>query len=73
MKTIELPEDRADYLTRLIVGVREQIAEDPETIKAKEDYGDEVLIGKWIDAELLCSVVEIDILGLAPDPIHQEG
>jgi len=59
-----LTEERKDYLRRLVSGVRRQIDQDPETIKAREECGDGCLIGTWIDASLLCLVVEKDVLRL---------
>ena len=55
-------EIRKDYLKRLIAGVREAKERDPDTIKAKEELGSQVTIAKWVDAELLCMVIENEIL-----------
>ncbi len=55
-------EARKDYLRRLIDGVRDQMASDPETVTAKLINGDETITSRWIDAELLCSVIECEIL-----------
>lgn len=60
----DMNEDRKDYIRRLIVGVREQIAKDPETIEINEqvtEYGD-LTPAKWVDADLLCSVIEKEVL-----------
>ena len=50
-------EAERDYLTRLIAGVREQ---------AEKEYGvfdgEPTIPPKWLDAVLLCDVVERDIL-----------
>ena len=54
--------DKLDYMRRLIDAIMKQIAEDPETIQAVKDYGDEVLISKWVDVELLCMTVEREVL-----------
>ena len=64
---IEVDEVRLDYLKRLIKGVRKQTDKDPETIEAKEELGDEVTIARWVDANLLCMVIEKDILGIEDD------
>lgn len=47
-----------DYMRRLISGVRQQIKKDPDTIKACNDCGDDVTIARWIDASILCDVIE---------------
>lgn len=61
---VALTDERKDYLRRLIAGVRRMIDKDPETINAREEFGEECITGKWIDASLLCLVVEKDILHL---------
>lgn len=55
---------RKDYMMRLIAGVRESIDKDPDIIKAREEHGSEVINGVWLDAELLCRVVEEEVLGI---------
>lgn len=60
----ELSPKRKDYLKRLIAGVRRQVDKDPTTIEVRAEYGDECTPARWIDAELLCSVIESDILGI---------
>lgn len=67
-----LSDKRKDYLRRLIAGVRRQIDQDPETIKAREECGDELIIGTWVDASLLCLVVEKDVLHLPADSIAKD-
>ena len=47
-----------DYIHRLIACVRQQIANDPDTINACNDCCDSVLISRWADASILCDVVE---------------
>ena len=61
MKTI--PEDKLDYMRRLIAEIRKQIARDPKVIEAKKMYGDEICINKWVDVELLCMTIETEVLG----------
>lgn len=53
---------RKEYLLRLIRGVRKQIENDPETVAAKKELGDEVTIGKWADATFLCDIVEQEVI-----------
>lgn len=53
--------DREDYIRRLIAGIRKEIEEDPDTIRAKAESG-EVTIWRWVDVELLCLVIEKEIL-----------
>ena len=59
-----LPRNRADYIARLIVQIRNQIEKDPDAIKAKLEFGEEVTISKWLNVTLLCDVVESDVLPL---------
>lgn len=54
--------DRKDYIRRLIAGIRKEIEEDPDTIRAKAEDGD-VLINRWLDVSLLCLVIEEEVLG----------
>jgi hypothetical protein len=56
------PSVRVEYLKKLISGVRRAIADDPDTITAKAEYGDDITIGRWVDASILCDVVERDLL-----------
>ena len=51
-----------DYLRRLIIGVRKEMVKDPETIEAKAALGDEIMVHRWVDAELLCMTIEKDVL-----------
>lgn len=51
--------DRVDYLKRLIVGIREEIEK-----HSTEIHGDKCTPSEWVDAWLLCSVVEKEILGV---------
>jgi len=60
------PTIRKDYIRRLIAGVRKQMAKDPRTIEAVKEFGEEVTIGAWLDASILCCVIEKDILGIDP-------
>ena len=53
---------RKEYLTRLIAQVRKQIAKDPDTIAAAKEVGEVVIIGRWLDATLLCNIIEDEIL-----------
>ena len=55
---------RKEYLARLIKGVREQRATDPDTIQAQKDCGgyEDVTIARWIDASILCDVIEEEVL-----------
>lgn len=54
---------RKEYLSRLIEGVRKQITEDPDTIQAQQECGyDDITIARWIDATLLCAVIEEEVL-----------
>ena len=53
---------RKDYLKRLIEGVRYVMENDPEMIQAKAVFGDEATPSKWLDATLLCKVIEDEIL-----------
>jgi hypothetical protein len=59
-------EARKDYIRRLIAGVRRSMERDPDTIKARNEMGDEVTIGRWVDASILCDVVEQDVLSTTP-------
>ena len=58
-----MSEIRKEYIRRLIAGVRKSMAEDPRTIAAVEECGEGVVIGTWLNAYLLCIVVEKDVLG----------
>jgi hypothetical protein len=70
---VTIPDDVADYLKRLIASARKTIASDPETIKAKEELGEGVTIGRWLDIALLCDVVEQDVLSKTEsEPAEQE-
>lgn len=53
---------RKEYLRKLIAGVREQMAKDPEMIQARLEYGEEILTSRWWDAEILCLVIEQEVL-----------
>lgn len=53
---------RKDYLRRLVSGVRKAIREAPENIAASKIYGKGALTGQWLDAALLCDVVEKEIV-----------
>lgn len=53
---------RKDYMRRLIRGVRAMIEYDPDTINAKKELGDGVTISRWIDAKILCNIIEDDVL-----------
>ena len=53
-----ITDDKKDYIRRLIAGVRKQIEKDPDIIKASADYGDDVTIARWMDASILCLVIE---------------
>lgn len=64
---------RKDYMRRLIKGVRDMIEDDPDTIKARKELGDEVTIGRWIDAKILCNVIEEDVLYTHPAPAVPDG
>jgi hypothetical protein len=55
---MNIPNNKKDYICRLIAGVRQQIEKDPDTIKAYNDCGDYVTIARWIDASILCDVIE---------------
>ena len=52
-----MKDERIDYIERLIIGVRKQI---------KKDYGwsgKEITIpAKWVDADILCDVIETEVL-----------
>ena len=53
---------RKDYLRRLVAGVRKAIREAPDNIEASKTCGKGALTGRWIDAALLCDVVEKEIV-----------
>ena len=53
---------RKDYIRRLIAGLRSQIAKDPATIEAIKAAREGAIPWKWVDAAILCDVVEKDIL-----------
>lgn len=59
---IDIPDNKIDYMRRLIEGVRKQIDQCPVTIEARDVAGEECLPAKWIDTELLCSTIEKEIL-----------
>ena len=59
----DIAEDKLDYMRRLIAEIREDMKKDPDVIKARKMCGDEVLISKWINIELLCMTVEKEVLG----------
>jgi hypothetical protein len=64
---------RKEYIKRLIEGVRHQIEEDPLTIEGVDLMGEGTLPARWTDAELLCSVIEIDVLNINRqdnNPVH---
>ncbi|MBU6232309.1 hypothetical protein KGP36_06780 [Patescibacteria group bacterium] len=56
---------RKEYISRLIAGVRRERDSDPDTMRAKEECGEEVRISRWIDASILCLVIEEEVLGIA--------
>lgn len=53
-----MDESRKNYIRRLVSEIREQIAEDPRTIEAKESFGEEIIVGYWLNIALLCDVIE---------------
>lgn len=55
--------DRKDYIRRLIAGIREEIEKDPDTMRARENHGEKAIIRRWFDVELLCYVIEKEVLG----------
>jgi len=52
-------EAEREHLTRLIAGVREQAEKEYEWSNAAQEP---VIPPKWLDASILCDVVERDIL-----------
>lgn len=53
---------RQQYIKRLIKSVRKTISEAPENIEAEKVAGEPALDGKWVDTELLCYVVEQELI-----------
>ena len=53
---------RKDYIRRLIAGVRWAIEKAPENIEAGKIAGKGAITGNWLDAALLCDVVEKEIV-----------
>jgi len=56
---------RVDYAKRLIAGVRETIEKEHVEIR-KEEGMEECITGTWLDASLLCSVIEKDLIPAIP-------
>jgi len=52
-----MKEETTDYIKRLIEGVREQAKKDFTAIE-----GDKCIPPKWLDAVLLCDVIEKELL-----------
>ena len=59
---MSVSDKKKDYMRRLIKGIRIQESLDPDTIKARKDFGDDVTTGRWTDVELLCITIEQEIL-----------
>lgn len=60
---------RKDYIRRLIAAVRKQMELDHDVIKAVEEHGEGVLTSRWVDAELLCMVIEEEVLGSGQEEV----
>jgi len=58
----ELTPQRRDFIKRLIKGVRNQCYQDPAITEAKEEYDEDIVPLKWVDAVILCRVIEEDVL-----------
>jgi len=57
-----MKDDRKDYMRRLIAEIREDMADDPDIKKYREQFGEDVVTGKWVNISLLCDVVENEVL-----------
>lgn len=55
-------DDRQEYVRKLIAGVRKQCRIDPETIEASEEIGRQAIPARWIEAMILCDIVERELL-----------
>jgi len=62
-----MDEEKKEYLRKLMDGVRKQALLDPDTVKAREEIGRDLITNRWMDAMLLCDVVENEVLGAARD------
>lgn len=68
-----ISEERADYVRRLIKGVREEINKDIDAnSKAMPDVCENCISANWVDASLLCSVIEV-LLPAAPQTDKEGG
>lgn len=55
--------DCKDYIRRLISGIREEMEKDPDMIRARANHREKAIIRRWFDVELLCYVIEKEVLG----------